>query len=57
MAMMEQELQPQATVIVHTVNTRGQRAIVKYLKKYNDKVHLIPFTQLMRMDREDFISG
>ena len=56
-AMMEQKLQPQATVIVHTVNPHGQRAIVKYLKKYTDKVHLIPFTKLMHMDREDFISN
>ena len=53
--MMEEKLSPHATVVVHTVNTRGQRVIPKYLKRYNKKVYQIPFPQLSKLKREDFV--
>ena len=53
-AMMEDKLQSQATVVVHTVNPRGQRNMKKYLEKYHDDVHMIDFTMLRKMKRSDF---
>jgi len=53
-AMKEEKLAPEATVVVHTVNPRGQRVIKRYLEEYHKDVHVINFVQLRKMKREDF---
>jgi predicted O-methyltransferase YrrM len=52
--MKEEELQPDACIVVHTVNPRGQRNIKKYLDKYHSDVNMIDFTRLRKMKRKDF---
>jgi len=52
--MKEEELVKNACVVVHTVNPRGQRVIKRYLEKYHQNVHMIDFTKLRKMKRNDF---
>jgi len=52
--MKEEKLAQNATVVVHTVNPRGQRVIKRYLEEYHKNIHVINFIQLMKMKREDF---
>jgi len=52
--MYNNKLAEDSLIVVHTMNTRGQRVIMRYLDKYHDNSHLIPFNELMKMKREDF---
>lgn len=52
--MKENELAKNSAIVIHSVNTRGQRNIKRYLDKYHSQVYQIPFPQLMKMKREDF---
>lgn len=53
--MKENELAEDSAIIIHSVNPRGQRNMSKYLGEYHSQVLVIPFTQLIKMKREDFI--
>ena len=53
-AMMQESLCPDATVVVHSLNTYGQKVISRYISSYNSDVQVIPFTSLSGMTREDF---
>ena len=52
--MMEKQLAQKSAIVIHSMNTRGQRNIKKYLEKYHSQVYVIPFSQLRKMKREDF---
>lgn len=52
--MKQEELAKNACIVVHTVNPRGQRNMQKYLESYHENVHVIDFTQLRKMKRDDF---
>ena len=53
--MKENELAEKSAIVIHSVNPRGQRNIKKYLDEYHTQVYQIPFTELRKMKREDFI--
>lgn len=52
--MKEEQLAKNSCIVVHTVNPRGQRNIKEYLSQYHNNFHVIDFTQLRKMKREDF---
>jgi len=52
--MKENKLARDAAIVIHSVNPRGQRNMKKYLDEYHPQVLQIPFTQLIKMKREDF---
>ena len=52
--MKEEQLAKNSCIVVHTVNPRGQRNIKRYLSQYHNNFHIIDFTQLRKMKREDF---
>jgi CheY-like chemotaxis protein len=52
--MAEKKLAKDATIVIHSVNPLGQRKIKEYLDEYHDNVYQIPFTELNKMEREDF---
>ena len=52
--MKREKLASDSTVVIHSVNTHGQRAMKKYLESYHSNVHVIPFPKLMKMKRDDF---
>jgi len=51
--MKNENLQNNACIVIHTVNTRGQRVMPRYLQNFSN-VNVIPFPQLMNLKREDF---
>jgi len=53
-AMKEEKLAQNATVVVHTVNPRGQRVMNRYLEEYHTNFYIISFNQLWKLKREDF---
>ena len=55
--MRQEQLAPNACVVIHTVNPRGQRVINRYLSDYHTNFHQIPFTNLRKMRRSDFQMG
>ena len=52
--MMKQKLNLRATIVIHTMNPNGQESMKSNLEKYHKKVYVIPYTQLIKMKREDF---
>ncbi len=52
--MMKQKLNLGATIVIHTMNPNGQESMKSNLEKYHKKVYVIPYTQLIKMKREDF---
>jgi len=52
--MKEQKLNKNAAVIIHTMNTRGQRVMLRYIKEYNSNVSQVDFRNLMKTQRKDF---
>jgi len=55
--MKQEKLAPDACIVVHTVNPRGQRVIKRYLEEYHKNVNMIDFTKLRKMKRGDFKLG
>ncbi len=53
--MYENELAKDSAIVIHSVNPRGQRSMSCHLAKYHKQVLQIPFTELCKMKREDFI--
>ena len=52
--MKEEKLASTAPIVIHSVNPRGQRVMKRYLEEYHKDVHVINFTQLRKMKKEDF---
>ena len=52
--MEEEELSINATVVIHTLNYHGRRAIYDRLKDTYKNLYIIPFLNLMKSKREDF---
>lgn len=55
--MYQEKLAENACVVIHSVNTHGQRVMKRYLGKYHSNFHQIAFPQLMKMSRSDFNMG
>ena len=53
--MKENKLAEKSAIVIHSVNPRGQRNMKKYLDTYHSQVLQIPFPQLRKMKREDFV--
>lgn len=56
-AMKEEKLAENSTVVIHSVNTYGQRNMKRDIESYNPNVEVIPFTQLRKLNRVDFKLG
>lgn len=54
LSMRKEELAQDSCIIVHTVNPSGQNSMKKYLSEYHNNFHIIDFTKLRKMKREDF---
>ncbi len=52
--MKQEKLATDATIVIHSVNTYGQRNMERHIKSYNPNVEVIPFPKLMKLNREDF---
>ncbi len=52
--IMKQKLCLRATIVIHTMNPQGQESMKSYLDKSHKEVYVIPYTQLVKMNREDF---
>lgn len=55
--MLQEKLAQNACIVIHSMNPRGQRVIKRYLEKYHNNLHQIPFTQLRKKSRSDFNMG
>jgi DNA-binding NtrC family response regulator len=52
--MMENKLSPNVPIVIHSINTIGQKVMKDYLESYHKKVYQIDFRTLMKMKRSDF---
>lgn len=53
--MRDNQLAKDAAIVIHSLNPIGQKNIRILLDDYHSQVYTIPFTELRKMSREDFI--
>ena len=44
-----------AAIVIHSLNPIGQKNIKRLLDDYHSQVYTIPFTELKKMSRKDFV--